>query len=212
MNVNCSLVNKWMGENQLRLNDDKTHLMIVGTNMRLLRMDPGRELDITMDDYKLKESEEPAEVILGVALQPDLKWHSHVEALMKKLKTRITGLTKIKFVLSLPFRKTIFEGIFNSMLTYCMPVWGGTEKGNIQDLQVLQNSAVRHVLHQPPFSNRKALYDQMGCLTVHQLVFYHSMLSVYKIRQTKEPEYLYEHFKQDNIKILDLSRKVKTLD
>ena len=81
-----------------------------------------------------------------------------------------------------------------------MPVWGGTEKGNLQDLQVLQNSAIRHVLHQPPYSSRKELYDQIGCMTVTQLVFYHSMLTVYKVRAAKEPEYLFEILQNDNLR------------
>ena len=200
MNENCALVSKWMGENELCLNADKTHLVIAGTSQRLCRMDPGNQLNITMDGYKLEESEEPSETILGVALQPDLKWHAHVECLMLKLKSRITGLSKVKYVVSLSFRKTLLEGIFNSILTYCMPVWGGTEKGNLQDLQVLQNSAIRHVLHQPPYSSRKELYDQIGCMTVTQLVFYHSMLTVYKIRATKEPEYLFEILQNDNLR------------
>ena len=200
MNRNCGLVSKWMGENQLCLNADKTHLMIVGTSQRLGRMNPGSQLDITMDNFQLEESQEPGETILGVVLQSDLKWHVHIEALMKKLKSRITGLTKVKYVLSLASRKTILEGIFNSVLTYCMPVWGGTEKGNLQNLQVLQNCAVRHVLHRPPYSNRKELYDQMGCLTVNQLIFYHSMLTVYKIRVSGEPEYLREFLTDNNIR------------
>ena len=87
-------------------------------------MHPGSELDISMDGYKLEESKEPSETILGVALQPDLKWHAHVECLMLKLKSRITGLSKVKYAVSLPFRKTLLEGIFNSFLTYCMSVWG----------------------------------------------------------------------------------------
>ena len=117
MNENCALVSKWMGENELCLNADKTHLVIAGTSQRLSRMDPGNQLEITMDGYKLEESEEPSDTILGVVLQPDLKWHAHVECLMLKLKSRITGLSKVKYVVSLSFRKTLLEGIFNSILT-----------------------------------------------------------------------------------------------
>ena len=35
MNENCRLVSQWMAQNQLCLNSDKTHLMIVGTGQRL---------------------------------------------------------------------------------------------------------------------------------------------------------------------------------
>ena len=119
---------------------------------------------------------------------------------MKKLKDRITGLTKVKYVLPLSSRKTICEGIFNSVLTYCMPVWGGSDQCELQSLQVLQNTALCHVLHHPPYSNRDELYNQLDCMTVKQLIVYHSILTVYKIRQSGEPEYLKEILSNDNIR------------
>ena len=200
MNENCRLVSQWMAQNQLCLNSDKTHLMIVGTGQRLKNMNPGNDLDITMDNHQLKETEEISETILGIALQPNLKWRSHVHNLMKKLKDRITGLTKVKYVLSLSSRRTICEGIFNSVLTYCMPVWGGVDKSDLQALQVLQNTSLRHVLHRPPYSNRDEMYSQLDCMTVNQLIVYHSTLTVFKIRESGEPEYLKELLSNDNIR------------
>ena len=34
------------------------------------------------------------------------------------------------------------------------------------------------------------MYDKLGWLTVNQLVRYHTLLAVYRIRMSKEPEYL----------------------
>ena len=42
------------------------------------------------------------------------------------------------------------------------------------------------------------MYDRLDWMTVNQLVFYHSVMTVYKIRQTGEPEYLAEKLKHDN--------------
>ena len=41
---------------------------------------------------------------------------------------------------------------------------------------------------------------QLGGLSVQQLVFYHSVMAVYKIRQTGEPEYLAEKLLNDNLR------------
>ena len=75
-----------MTENQLSLNADKTHLMVTGTSARLNRMDIANTVDIYMDGFKLAESEEKVEPLLGVQVQPDLKWSKHVEELKSKLK------------------------------------------------------------------------------------------------------------------------------
>ena len=96
-----------------------------------------------MDGFPLKESDEKSEKLLGVIFQPNLKWNAHLLELLGKLKDRITGMIKVKHVVSLAFRKTLAEGLFNSVLTYCMPVWGGADKGGLQDLQVMQNRAAQ---------------------------------------------------------------------
>ena len=44
------------------------------------------------------------------------------------------------------------------------------------------------------------MYDSSGYLTVRQLIFYHTTLSIYKIKKTKEPEYLYEILSKENIR------------
>ena len=200
LNENCALVTTWMSQNQLCLNADKTHLIVTGTSQRMVRMNIQEDLDIVMDGFQLAESEEKYETILGVQIQPDLKWTKQIDELQSKLKTRLTGLSKVRNILSLKNMKTIAEGIFTSVLIYCIPLWGGMDKGDTQDLQILQNRAAQHVLRLPQRSNRKAMFDKLDWLSVHQLVYYHTVITVYKIRQTGEPEYLAELLQHDNFR------------
>ena len=46
--------------------------------------------------------------------------------------------------------KAITEGIFNSTLVYCLPLFGGSDKVHVKDIQVLQNKAKQIVCHAPP--------------------------------------------------------------
>lgn len=92
------------------------------------------------------------------------------------------------------------DGIFNSVLIYCIPLWGHCDKGDIRSLQVLQNMAARHVLKMPPRCHRDYLFDELGWLTVHQLSIYHSILNVFKIRIHREPKYLFEQLSHDNLR------------
>ena len=41
-----------------------------------------------------------------------------------------------------------------------------------------------------PRSHRDNIYDRLNWLTVNQLVVYHTLVSVHRIRQTEQPEYL----------------------
>ena len=153
-----------------------------------------------MNGVELVESENNCEKLLGIILQPNLKWGMHINHLQSKLKVRLSGLRKVKFLTSLKHRKEVAESIFLSVLTYCIAAWGGSSKGNIESLQVLQNEAARIVLKQPKRVHREQMYSTLKWLTVHQLVIFHRILAVYSIRRTREPEYLADFFMAENIR------------
>ena len=64
----------------------------------------------------------------------------------------------------------------------------------------MQNRAAQIVLNLPPRSHRNTMFTRLGWLTVRQLIFFHSVLTVYKIRKFKEPEYLASFLCQDNFR------------
>ena len=65
-------------------------------------------------------------------------------------------------------------------------------------LQVLQNKAAQIVTKSPPRAVRNVMYEKLGWLSVNQLIAYHTLIQVYKIRTSSEPEYLSEVLKNDN--------------
>ena len=142
MNLNCSLVYQWMKENKLCLNSEKTHLMIAGTSRRLQMTDKS-ELDISMGGHHINQSEERYETLLGVRFMPNLKWNEHLNELKKKLKLRLSGLYKVRNIVATNWLKKVADGIFNSVLIYCIPLWGQCGKGELRSLQVLQNMGAR---------------------------------------------------------------------
>ena len=62
------------------------------------------------------------------------------------MKSRPSGLRKIQGILDLDKRKVVAQSIFQSVLSYCISVWVGTAKGDIESLQVIQNRAAQFVL------------------------------------------------------------------
>ena len=79
-------------------------------------------------------------------------------------------------------------------------VYAGLDQGDLQDLQVMQNKAAQTVLNLPPRSNRKMMYTSLSWLKVNQLIFFHSVLAVSRIRKTSEPEYLTRFLSNDNLR------------
>ena len=81
---------------------------------------------------------------------------------------------------------------------YCVSLFGGCEENDLNDLQVLQNRAARLVTDSFARVPRKELFDNVGWMTVRQLIFYHTILTTFRIRQSGEPEYLNDLMTRDN--------------
>ena len=52
--------------------------------------------------------------------------------------------------------------------------------------------------YSPLRAGRQEIFDQLGWLSVKQLILYHSMLTVYRIRSFQEPKYLASRLSREN--------------
>ena len=59
-------------------------------------------------------------------------------------------------------------------------------------LQVLQNKAARIVTKLPWMTPTSVLLTQCGWLSVLQLIKYHSLVLMFKVKKDKRPHYIYE--------------------
>ena len=155
-------------------------------------------VQVTVDGHLLEEDAAKSEFLLGCYIESGLKWTKQVRYLVTKLRTKLVALAHLRNAAPYPVRKTIAVGIFNSVLTYCLPVFGECGTNNLKELQVLQNKAAQLVTHSPPRAARVLMYKKLDWLTVHQLVSYHTLISVFKTRKSREPEYLYQYLGNDS--------------
>ena len=193
---NCDKISEWMEENTLKLNAGKTHLLTLGIDVMLDR--PVNHLHVSMDGMCLPQSESNYETLLGCKIQSNLKWTKHISDLKRRLSNRIAGVYCIRKAIPLKTLKIICQGWFNSILVYCLPLYGGCAKGDLGDLQVIQNKLARLITFSPFDTSRNLLYDLLEWMTVKQLIFYHTALAVYKIRESGEPSEIATLFKREN--------------
>ena len=183
-----------MKSNLQKLNAEKCHLLTMGTSRKLQSL--SRPLEVSMDGVLLKSTY--CETLLGCKIRTDLKWHDQVTSLSRRLIARLNALNQIRYCCPYPLKKSIAEAIFNSLLVYCLPVYGGLDKNEIQDLQKLQNKAARVVCQASIYARRTQLFGKLGWLTVNQMISYYTLLSIQKIRVKREPEYLARHLTLDS--------------
>ena len=188
-----STISEYMGCHQLKLNSDKTHLL-------LLRSDAARrsrpDFHVTLNTQSEVIQPSQSEKLLGGIISQNLKFTDHVQdndhSMLKILNNRLNALKKVSHAASFKSRKMIANGVITSRLIYLIPLWSGCEKYLINSLQIVQNKAARLVTKCGRMTPVKSILSQCGWLSVAHLSVYHSLVLVFKILATKSPQYLFD--------------------
>ena len=96
----------------------------------------------------------------------------------------------MQLVASFNTKKLVADDIFDSILVYCFPLFGGCDGVHIKEIQILQNKAAQVACNVLPRFSRKLLFSTTNLLTVNQLSVHHTLITTFRIRQSKEPEYV----------------------
>ena len=104
--------------------------------------------------------------------------------------------------------KTVVDGIFTSKLIYCITAWGGVwglkkqqnhqrrnmaiNKEDMRKLQVLQNRTLRLITGMDYNTPTSILLKTTNLMSAHQMVVYHTACQIFKIKQSKLPQYHYD--------------------
>ena len=126
-----------------------------------------------MGGVLLKESHDHFEILLGCQIEPHLKWYKHVDNLLSRVQQRLSALENLSSMVPLGIKRKIVEGIFNSVLIYCLPVFGGCTKGEIDSLQKMQNKAARLVVNKGWRTPRKELFAEVGCSNLMSTILHY---------------------------------------
>ena len=151
----------YMYANLLHINIDKSCCMYFPPNRKYINFsnakpkknkgkgstsDPAIEkmgIEIYLGSASLKEVTETR--FLGVIFDPTLDWNAHIKSLLKKLKTSFAIIKRISSYIPPENHKDIYHTLFESHLSYCISVRGGTKKKLIDRIFTLQKSAIRYL-------------------------------------------------------------------
>ena len=182
-----------MRDNRLVINDDKTHLVVMGGR----KFNELRE-QVSIDTGSVVVPPVDTEKLLGLNVHQSMKWKDHImsnkKSLIKILIPRLNALKRIAVNASFKTRLLVANSCFMSIITYMITVWGGTEKYIVKVVQVMQNKAARCVTKQSWFTPTRTLLNQCNWLSIEQLIVFHTALQVWRIRSNKCPVYMDSKF------------------
>ena len=104
INKNLELILKWVDENGLMLNIEKTKLIVFGT--KKIKKELGN-FEIQIGHTTIKPVK--AIKLLGLTIQEDLKWDTHVNIVAKRCFNVLSKVFKLKQYLGMKAKKIIVE-------------------------------------------------------------------------------------------------------
>ena len=112
-------VNKWFKSNLLLLNFDKTYF-IHFTNKSMYTSD----IQIKYDDKQISKVNETK--FLGLIINANLSWKTHIESIKSKLSSACYAVTSIKPYITINTLKMIYYSYFHSVMAYSLLFWGNS--------------------------------------------------------------------------------------
>ena len=184
-------ITNYMAKNMLVLNTDETHLLVMtSTQMHKKHGNFGITLDTGQEVIEPVEHEK----LLGCHISSNFKFNNHIrdneKSMLNILTSRINALRKISYISSFKTRKMLAEGMVISNIIYVITVYGSCCGYLKNALQIVQNTAARCVTGLGWYTPVRVLLLQCGWLSINQLIVYHSLVLVHKIRKERKPVYL----------------------
>ena len=206
----------WVSDNKLVCSGSKTKLLIVGTKelRRSKLQNPNKVIEIDVDGHRVRESE--SERLLGLIVNNTMTWENHLygneehKGLITKLSQRAGIIRRLSLIMPKERLKTFAEGIFFSLLNYCIEVFGNVwglssyddqarhssayRKEDNMKLQVLVNKVLRSISGLERDTPISVLSSTTGQLSVHQRCAFFTLTSVHRSISSQEPKYSYSSF------------------
>ena len=131
-------IHLWMRTNMLKLNDDKTELIVLGTRQQLSKVGG---VTITIGNYTIPAVSSAQN--LGIHFDRELKWVVHINHLTSNLYHTLTKGAHVWHLLNKEATKMVIQALVLSKIDYCNSIYQSASTYAIEKLQWIQNMGCR---------------------------------------------------------------------
>ena len=115
---------------------------------------------------------------LGVTLHQSMSWADHVDAICMKINQRIGLIRRIRNLLPLQTRVTLYNTLILPLFDYGDVIWGDKNNDTLMsELQILQNKAAKVMLGLPPRSSSNKALKRLDLKPLSTRRFFHRCTS-----------------------------------
>ena len=179
-----SQLKSWMTVNKLKLNEDKTEMILISSPKSSLTLPSSVDLNgcsITISSSVRN---------LGVTFDQSLSFRHHVANVCRLCYLKIRRISSVRHLLSDDATKTLLCAFVLSRLDYCNALLAGSPKHLMKTLQKVQNHAARLVFRCSKFDHVSPLLHSLHWFPVHMRIDYKISSLCFKVLESTAPSYL----------------------
>lgn len=193
-----SLVSRWLDQNLLTLNVVKTnyipfhinratepkfeYIKIHRNGCLALLASPTSTYSCTCHCINKVDSIK----YLGVCIDQNLSFEQHIIMLSKRVRKFIFLMKTLRPAAKIEIRKLVYVSLCQSLLQYCIGVWGGAAKSSMIDVERAQRAVLKVMLGKPRRYPTQQLLQEAEVLSVRQLFLMKAVAKVHSITQVSQ--------------------------
>ena len=150
-------IHKWILDNKLSLNTDKTKFIVVGSKQKINSCNDST-VSITYDGEIIEQCKSIK--CLGVMIDQYLHWHEQVNLVCRKVFAGLAMLKRIRPFVENETLKLLYNCLIQSQIDYCCEIWGNIFNIQTERIQ-LQKRAARMILKCSMYTRSKEMFSEL---------------------------------------------------
>jgi ribonuclease P/MRP protein subunit RPP40 len=177
----------WFDNNYMKLNKEKCHFLVSDNVTEYLWTKVGDELIWESREVKL----------LGVIIDKNLNFNSHLTTLCKKVGQKVTALARIARLLPFHKRRLILKTFIESQFSYCPLVWMFCSRKINRKINYIHERALRLVYNDYRSSFEELLKNDKS-ISVHHRNIHNVAIEMFKVKNNLSPPFMKEIFEYNS--------------
>lgn len=182
-----SSVQTWMAHHYLKMNDDKTELLLISSKQVAQRISiPFMQVG----SHSIIPT--PTAKCIGVTMDSHLSMTAHISSVCRSSYYHLRNIGYLKRYLDQESLECVVHAFITSKLDYCNALYTGLPSSQISRLQSIQNAAARILTGSRKYDHITPVLRSLHWLPVQQRIKFKSLVIVYKTVNGMSPGYLQE--------------------
>ena len=189
INKDMSNLTNWFKTNKLLLNPNKSKLIIFqkqNTNK------VPNNISLNIDGTIIKP--EKNTLFLGIQIQNNLKWNSHISSVCNKLSKTNYILKQLKRHLPTHILRLIYTSLFVPYIQYGILTWYNSPNYNLQRVAKLQKRAIRSITNAKYNAHTNPLLHHLKLLKIEDIYSIKAFTLYWKAKNNQTSPFIKESF------------------